>query len=684
MIASTSIWIGTIKAAIQFFFNEALFFLLVGGCLIGLAGGAVMAEYGFWLLFLPPMDDASLTSCDPLWTLKCFKVAGTSLLESPAFVAFLFYAILTAVLFTHWLDATSVLSDRRPWAAAVLKDFGTDYLLIKRIASVFIAQITAIAVLLIWIVPLSDRAIGVGLLELQSVFGIIAGSAVSILWLKLHIRKDIGSAKNNSYAAAIRGFGFVGGIAIIAETASGPIDLAASVLGSVSLIYLFLRFHATLFWVSCIAVSILFFGQLSRLDVLNDSKEAYRIGSIDSAIETPDDRPLLRPVQRLDSFFQGVTSPKIVVVSASGGAYRATFWTAAVLDRILEQSGSGGALEGIQKNLFLFTGASGGMITNAYVVAGFEELSAWRQDGGITRAIAKDIQSVGDSRMAELGRVDSVEPVAAALVDDMKDIFLARPLPPDRGQVLETQWPLLQSTTFTKLLANPRRPEIIFQPTIANNGAPLFITNLDLGSDVAERSLFAQVPAARDGLTLANAARLSASFPIISPVVDIPLPAYDGVDVKVVDAGYFDNIGTAAVAEFIAAEGVVDWLRDRNAQILHIRIFSQPPGWADLNKIQDGVSGLFDWILVPMSGYSTTRANSFSMYDARARREIELQLGQSAYKQFTFMNTNEIGVPMTWRVDTLALSNISDQIEAHCREFKRLAENWQPGSSVSC
>src|SRR5262245_12166435 len=77
--------------------------------------------------------------------------------------------------------------------------------------------------------------------------------------------------------------------------------------------------------------------------------------------------PLLDPRATLEAWLvqqSHVSSepPKLVIVATSGGAYRATFWTAIVLDKLTSDP----RLPGFERSIRLMTGDSGGMVGAAY------------------------------------------------------------------------------------------------------------------------------------------------------------------------------------------------------------------------------------------------------------------------------------------------------------------------------
>jgi hypothetical protein len=74
--------------------------------------------------------------------------------------------------------------------------------------------------------------------------------------------------------------------------------------------------------------------------------------------------------------------------------------------------------------------------------------------------------------------------------------------------------------------------------------------------------LFRLFPGANKELTVAAAARMSASFPYFSPAVSLPtIPRR-----RLVDAGYYDNYGVDIAAAWLGAAGTWDWMRDQGLE----------------------------------------------------------------------------------------------------------------------
>jgi hypothetical protein len=80
--------------------------------------------------------------------------------------------------------------------------------------------------------------------------------------------------------------------------------------------------------------------------------------------------------------------------------------------------------------------------------------------------------------------------------------------------------------------------------------------------------LFRLFPAARSSLRLSTAIRLSASFPYFSPASSLPVwPPR-----RVVDAGYYDNYGTAIAASWLHSASNEEWLDANASRIVLIQV----------------------------------------------------------------------------------------------------------------
>ena len=380
--------------------------------------------------------------------------------------------------------------------------------------------------------------------------------------------------------------------------------------------------------------------------------------------------PLIAPEAALEAWrsrlegAQEGRKPRLVLLALSGGGYRATFWTAAVLDALFRRDGHFAVsqraetsqpeerLDGLAESVRVIAGASGGMVTGAYVA----ELSARQATGSATGSLVGILENdiaafqAQDPPIRPPGMLaprahrvpiprDSLSAVAWQLLRDLAGVFRPWATTSDRGRVLEAQWPTL-SIPFNDVRqqeADGLRPSLIFSPMLVESGAPVFISNLRLAefrthyqnadgsSDADEHSaeLFRILPEAYGhttpndaaGLTIATAARLSATFPYVLPAVSLPCKPHR----RVVDAGYYDNYGIDVVTGLLNSDTVRDWVISNCSGVLVIalRAFPDQPTTTPTAPL----SRLFWWLTSPVEGMFNARGSSQTF---RNREQLRL------------------------------------------------------------
>ena len=128
-------------------------------------------------------------------------------------------------------------------------------------------------------------------------------------------------------------------------------------------------------------------------------------------------------------------------------------------------------------------------------------------------------------------------------------------------------------------------PSLVFTPVTVDDGRRLMISNLALHSLVVNRGdevdadgygqgvysvatpeFYRVFGINANGLSLAIAARMSATFPMISPAVNLPTDP----PVRVVDAGYYDNYGVDIAAAWLFRNS--KWLVKNTSGIALVQI----------------------------------------------------------------------------------------------------------------
>jgi hypothetical protein len=339
--------------------------------------------------------------------------------------------------------------------------------------------------------------------------------------------------------------------------------------------------------------------------------------------------------------------PKLAIVAISGGAARSAFWSAVVLDRLEAE------ISGFGDHVRIMTGASGGMVGAAYYVKVRRDLV------GATSAASS--AAAAPSPLTKLIPLDSITPVAAHVaLRDVWQAFLPRVGDIDRGIVLERDWSGIDFPiqNLRDLEAKGEVPSIILSPMIVEDGRRLLISNLDLwkltrttGEEVTAQGagsrrqlyslsaleFFRLFPFATE-FHLATGVRMSASFPYVSPAVNLPT----NPPRRVVDAGYYDNYGIQLAAAWVQSNA--DWLiRETSGVVLvqvrdavsleeRLDVADAPTGfWAAVGRS-------FQFLTSPLEGAEEARTASglfrndqdvqdlSDLFTARIKRQVREQI----------------------------------------------------------
>jgi hypothetical protein len=283
----------------------------------------------------------------------------------------------------------------------------------------------------------------------------------------------------------------------------------------------------------------------------------------------PKDRAPIGALLRFNAGWPERGPRPLVLVCASGGGIRAAAWTAAILERL-------DATPSFRSAVRMITGASGGMVGAAFWVA---RLHAGGTPRGLLRVVAGD----------------ALSPVAHRLVfRDIPYAFLPFVNLDHRGEALESAWSAQSGGELDVAIRDlrdaedhGRLPSLVFSPLIVEDGRRLIISNLDLsaittnavrwlgGATLEAASLSAfhvehLVPGGLGDLPLRTAARLSASFPYVSPACT--LPTRPGR--RVADAAYYDNYGLSLACEWLrqCLTSERSWLTANVSRVLLIQI----------------------------------------------------------------------------------------------------------------
>ncbi len=257
-----------------------------------------------------------------------------------------------------------------------------------------------------------------------------------------------------------------------------------------------------------------------------------------SAKRSPD----LSPAQVIRA---GKPGSAVVIVAASGGGIKAAAWTARVLTG-LEESNPRQFGDSIR----LISAVSGGSVGAMYFVSEYDS------GGAGLPSSANDLE-----KAVVRAEASSLDDIAWGLVyPDFLRVFVPVFKHLDRGRALEA--------ALTRELPNRRhhlsspladwregvlegwRPAVVFNATVVESGQRFLLGTTDLSPAQGRTSLrdpqFPQF-AGRD-ISLVTAARLSATFPYVSPAARPDIP---GTQIHAVDGGYTDNYGMATLLAWL-------------------------------------------------------------------------------------------------------------------------------------
>ena len=370
----------------------------------------------------------------------------------------------------------------------------------------------------------------------------------------------------------------------------------------------------------------------------------------------------------------------LTVITTSGGGIRSALWTAKVLTELQRAVG-----RSFSDSIAVISSVSGGSVGAMYFV------DAFTPAGPPADAQLDEIVKAAGS--------PSLAPTVWGLVyPDLWRIFFAIPgwdRTRDRGWALEEAWKARLVTPEATLgdwrqgVSEGWRPAVIFNTTLVETGEHFLFTTLDgLDGGPTTPSRWATrhfgAAYADYDVGVATAARLSATFPYVSPIARAiynsePItPTY-----HFADGGYYDNNGVAAVVEWLDAVNPAQTTRamvpKRSSQVLVIQIrASDSQSAKEETTQQDSGSWLYG-----LAGPVITLLNVNSTAQI-TRGDVELRLLERAYqgviaKQANFQLTSDGA--LSWQLSNrqrdqiLAGWNSADN-QAQVAEIKQFfAEN---------
>lgn len=266
--------------------------------------------------------------------------------------------------------------------------------------------------------------------------------------------------------------------------------------------------------------------------------------------------------------------PPVVLVSITGGGIRAAAWSARVLRQVQLQSADE---DRFLQSVRLVSSVSGGSVGAMYFANAYTN-----SERKVKRTGAHGDQLAEDDPVLAHAQASSLDDIAVELA--YQDTLLGltpflrgldfhrgqwsllngRGIYQDRGTALEDaikRGPSDDSDKGNEIgqatlqswrndAKNGVRPAIIMNSSVVETGKRFLLSTTDLPVNNSGRIQFSEKYPA-DDLLVATAARLSATFPIVSPAAR---PIHDSVyelSDHAVDGGYTDNYGMASLSEWL-------------------------------------------------------------------------------------------------------------------------------------
>jgi len=357
------------------------------------------------------------------------------------------------------------------------------------------------------------------------------------------------------------------------------LQLPAAMSGTLLLAILVMLVGAVSFWLrswSTVTVFtfILLVNYFSNFSLLNRLQKLDELLHPDTVAK--DRNQTIQILENWKRKFNPETKPKLVMIAASGGGQRAALWTLSVMQNI-HTIADGEVI----RHTELLTGASGGVLGEAF----FREI--------YLRSLSDSTIDISDKKYQDQISADNLNPIIFTLL--VNDLLIRNQYfeyngyehLKDRGFAFENQLNLNTEGILEKPISAYAEPEFTadipllpVSTLITNDGRKLVIaphsmsylgTSLmgKLGKEEKKQSIdfkryFANHGA--DDLRFLTALRMCATFPFITPNVQLPTDPI----METMDTGLSDNFGIQDALRFMYV--FKDWIQENTSGVVLITI----------------------------------------------------------------------------------------------------------------
>lgn len=293
-------------------------------------------------------------------------------------------------------------------------------------------------------------------------------------------------------------------------------------------------------------------------------------------IEKPD--KIIEPIDWEDAVYNRLSKTDkrtLVVVSTSGGGIHAAGWTTAVLTGLQRELG-----EEFAKSIGWISSVSGGSVGTMYYLEKFG-LDGFPDEDKLSRIFANSTKDSLDAMVWGLAYPDFLRFIGLP--------FLVRDID-DRGTAIEHAWKAeledqeSSLNTWRQRINEGILPIPIFNATLVEDGrrfliSPMTVTKTKVKKDGEDDKCvdFNTLYGVDHDISIATGARLSATFPYLSPVCrpddKLNLPK----SYHIADGGYFDNFGVYTSVQMLDAFLEYNKTQsDRVDKVIFIQIIAFP------------------------------------------------------------------------------------------------------------
>ncbi len=344
--------------------------------------------------------------------------------------------------------------------------------------------------------------------------------------------------------------------------------------------------------------------------------------------------------------------PKLILMNVSGGGLRSFAWVTRALiysDSVLKNK--------LYNHTVLMSGASGGLIGAAY----------WRE-------LNYSHESINQDQIFKQVSNDMLNNISLKLATN--DIFFRLnflktkkgTITLDRGIALEQSINKNTSdylnkplNSYTELEQRAYMPILVISPTVLNNSkrmlisaSPInYLSNNNVHNSLNDVLVFSNFFPKHE-VSLTSILRAAASFPVISPEINLPtIPS-----MQLIDAGMRDNLGMNNTLQFLNTFS--DWINENTSGIIILEI-------RDRNKYEEknlpASNSIFSvFTSAPESFYK----NLFKVQDFESERKINL-LKQKFKVPFynlnlALVNDEKQSISLSWHLNSREKKQVFNSI----------------------